>query len=203
MPHVITFHEGALPLLDGETLEGFREALVFALRETYEAAGRITRDAEGMRLGWVWVVDVFSDSVIVEVEQDGIPGSVCEMVRFTRGPNGDFMFADPVPVRRKVSWVPIADDGESYAGEAREVPDRERDLGSEITTETIGGVPFPVGDPNGVNDAFAKLDAKRRPPNTGYRWPPYSEQEIGQLQSVFDRTNKRHGTNLVLPPRMS
>lgn len=187
MPHLIRFHltEGALPMLDGETLEAFREAIVFALREDYEARGVITRDAEGMRMGWVYVIEVFDDFAVVEIEQSGIPG-YHEKVTFTRAPDGTFTLGEPVRVRRKVEWEPV---GEVEADEGATLPDREREIGAEITTETIGSVGFPVGDPEGMEHAAFRL--KLRLENEGRT---LGELEKGQIQSAMDRTQKRAGS---------
>lgn len=184
--------EGALPMLDGETIDAFREAIVFAIREDYEARGIIGRDEDGMRRGWIYLIDVFDDSAVVEVVRDGAAGPVCEKVPFTRAPDGTFTLGAPVQVRRKVEWIPIEDAESSVdMAEAIEVADRERELRTEITTETIRGVRFPVGDPSGVENALFRLKWEMEWPRTAP-----TDAERGQIQSIVDRTNRLAGSKL-------
>jgi hypothetical protein len=194
MSNVIRFflREGALPMLDGETIDAFREAIVFAIREDYEARGVIGRDEEGMRRGWIYLVDVFDDFAVVEVDRSGVVGPLYEKVAFTRAPDGAFTLGAPSQVRRKVEWVPVegAEDSVDMA-EAIEVPDRERELRVEITTETIRDIRFPVGDPVGVDHSLFRLRLRcevQRLPLTG--------AEKGQVQAVIDHTNLRAGSTL-------
>jgi hypothetical protein len=193
MSNVIRFflREGALPMLDGETIDAFREAIVLAIREDYEARGVIGRDEEGMRRGWIYLVDVFDDFAVVEFVGPN-PGTIYEKIAFTRAPDGAFTLGAPSQVRRKVEWVPVegAEDSVDMA-EAIEAPDRERELRVEITHEEICGVSFPVGDPAGVERAFLKLrmlcEGERR---------FLTDAERGQIQAVVDHTNLRAGSKI-------
>lgn len=191
--------EGALPLLDGESLDAFREALATALREVYGARGLVGFDERGERVGWLWLVEAYDAAVVVEINPMEIEGQpyvapFYERVPFTRAPNGDFTFGAPVRVRRKIEWEPIEDAEDSVdMEEAIEVHDRERELGVEITTEVIGGVSFPVGDPDGVEHAMWELGEKRPPVVGNSR---ISRPEMAKLQSVVDHTNRRAGSKL-------
>ena len=189
--------EGALPLLDDESIDAFREALVTALREDYGSRGLIGFDDAGERMGWLWLVEVYDAATIVEVTPAQIDGqpyvpTFYERVPFTRAPDGTFTLGAPVRVRRKIEWEPIEDAEDSVdIEEAIEVHDREREIRSEITTETIRGVRFPVGDPSGVENALFRLKYEMEWPRTA---PTPAER--GQIQSIVDRTNRIAGSNL-------
>lgn len=189
--------EGALPLLDDESLDAFREALATALREDYGARGLIGFDSSGERMGWLWLIEVYDASAIVEINPAQIEGqpyapAYYESVPFTRAPNGAFTLGAPVRVRRKIEWEPV-EDAESSVDmeEAVEVDDRERELRTEINTETIRGIRFPVGDPAGVENAMFRLKHEME----WLRLVP-TDVERGQIQSVVDRTRRIAGSHL-------
>lgn len=189
--------EGALPLLDDESIDDFREALVTTLREDYGSRGLVGFNADGERIGRLWLVEAYDGSAIVEIMPEEIEGKpyvppFYDRVPFTRAPNGSFTLGMPIRVRRKIEWEPV-EDAESSVDmeEAIEVHDRERELRTEITTETIRGVRFPVGDPSGVENALLRLKTEM----DWLRAVP-TAAERGQIQSIVDRTNRIAGSNL-------
>lgn len=191
--------EGALPLLDGEGVDAFREALVTALREVYGNLGLVGFDEAGERTGWLWLVEVYDAAAIVEITPAQIEGqpyapAFFDRVPFTRAPDGTFTLGAPVRVRRKIEWEPIEDAEDSVdMEEAIEVHDREREIRTEITTETIRGVRFPVGDPSGIENALKRLtDA-----HPGRISDPFlTAPERARLQSIVDHTNRRSGSTM-------
>lgn len=88
--------EGMLPMLDGESLGAFCDALVDAIRKSYEG-----------RADDVYLREVFDDRVVVKVYlvDDG-PGLLV-LHTFSRAAGGAFTFGDGVEVRPVLTYVPV------------------------------------------------------------------------------------------------
>lgn len=100
---VYVVHEEGLPLIAGETVNAFNQALELSLSAFWAARGI----HDSRETGWFFRRELFSDNIIVSVEPAGRPRRLVRQ-NFTRGSDGAIQLNDPVNVRRVVSYVPLA-----------------------------------------------------------------------------------------------
>lgn len=98
----VAIHEAGLPLMPGESIDDFRDAMESALSTFWATRGIQDTD----ETGWFFQRDLFADSVIVRIRPASGPARMVQQ-NFVRDANGEIRLGDPVEVRAVTSFVPV------------------------------------------------------------------------------------------------
>jgi hypothetical protein len=103
----INVDKAFLPLIGNESLCSFSQRLTTDVRAYVHEKLGLDRQKS-----YLWISDIFADSLVVEIDQEGDLGGSSRLYQLawaSRGEGAGFTFGDLVRVRRKVTYVPVVD----------------------------------------------------------------------------------------------